>query len=99
MKKRLVSLLLVLALAFTLVPSAFADRNDCGISACTCTGSCSYGTSNYQSANSSQHTYNIYCRGCGVGGGLVLESRTASPGTAARSAATRRARRRRRRGA
>ena len=72
MKKRLVSLLLVLALAFTLVPSAFADRNDCGISACTCTGSCSYGTSNYQSANSSQHTYNIYCRGCGVGGGLVL---------------------------
>ncbi len=67
MKKRLVSLLLVLALAFTLVPSAFADRNDCGISACTCTGSCSYGTSNYQSANSSQHTYNIYCRGCGEG--------------------------------
>ena len=72
MKKRLVSLLLVLALAFTLVPSAFADRNDCGISACTCTGSCSYGTSNYSSSNSTQHTYNIYCRGCGVGGGLVL---------------------------
>ena len=72
MTKRLTSLLLALILAFTLVPSAFADAKNCGISACTCSGSCSYGTSNYSSSNSTQHTYNIYCRGCGVGGGLVL---------------------------
>ena len=43
MKKRLVSLLLVLVLAFTLVPSAFAHcRSDCYIAGCTCTGHCSY---------------------------------------------------------
>ena len=38
MKKRLISLLLVLALAFTLVPSAFATYQDCYIAGCTCTG-------------------------------------------------------------
>ena len=42
MKKRLVSLLLVLVLAFTLVPSAFADHSDCGLAGCTCSGYCSY---------------------------------------------------------
>lgn len=35
MKKRLISLLLVLVLAFTLVPSAFADTSDCGLAGCT----------------------------------------------------------------
>ena len=37
MKKRLLSLLLVLVLAFTLVPSAFAAG--CGVSSCVCPSS------------------------------------------------------------
>ena len=36
MKKRIVSLLLTLVLAFTLVPSAFAAGHNCGISNCVC---------------------------------------------------------------
>ena len=71
MKKRLVSLLLVLVLAFTLVPSAFADVSDCYIAGCTCTGHCSYGITNYRYESPETHTYSIYCTGCGVGGGIV----------------------------
>lgn len=82
MKKRLVSLLLVLALAFTLVPSAFADKTDCGISACTCTGPCTYGTTNYRAENEKQHTYSVYCTVCGIGGGIVIpEAHTFSGNT------------------
>ncbi len=36
MKKRIISLILILVLAFTLVPSAFAADHDCGISNCVC---------------------------------------------------------------
>ena len=82
MKKRLVSLLLVLALAFTLVPSAFADKTDCGISACTCTGPCTYGTTNYRAENEKRHTYSVYCTVCGIGGGIVIpEAHTFSGNT------------------
>ena len=82
MKKRLVSLLLVLALAFTLVPSAFADVSDCFIAQCTCTGPCSYGITNYRYESPETHTYSIYCTGCGVGGGVVLaEEHTFRNGT------------------
>ena len=82
MKKRLVSLLLVLVLAFTLVPSAFADVSDCFIAQCTCTGPCSYGITNYRYESPQTHTYSIYCTGCGVGGGIVLaEEHTFRNGT------------------
>ena len=57
MKKRLVSLLLVLVLAFTLVPSAFATVDDCYIAGCTCTGHCSYGIRNYRYESPETHTY------------------------------------------
>ena len=72
MKKRLVSLLLVLALAFTLVPSAFADSSDCGIPYCTCTGYCTYGCTNYRTEDASTHLYSVYCTGCGLTAGIVL---------------------------
>ena len=73
MKKRLVSLLLVLALAFTLVPSAFADTSDCGLAGCTCSGYCSYAYYNYRPNDEDTHFYGVYCTGCGIGGGVVLE--------------------------
>ena len=73
MKKRFVSLLLVLVLAFTLVPSAFATYQDCYIAGCTCTGYCTVGYTNYSSTGPATHTYSIYCTGCGMGGGIVLE--------------------------
>lgn len=72
MKKRLVSMLLVLALAFTLVPSAFADSSDCGIPYCTCTGYCTYGCTNYRTEDASTHLYSVYCTGCGLTAGIVL---------------------------
>ena len=73
MKKRLVSLLLVLTLAFTLVPSAFADTSDCGLAGCTCSGYCSYAYYNYRPNDEDTHFYGVYCTGCGIGGGVVLE--------------------------
>ena len=72
MKKRLVSLLLVLVLAFTLVPSAFADSSDCGVSYCTCTGRCTYAYTNYRPEDSENHLYSVYCTGCGITAGVVL---------------------------
>ena len=72
MKKRLVSLLLVLVLALTLVPSAFATYQDCYIAGCTCTGYCTYGITNYRYESPETHTYSVYCTGCGVGGGVVM---------------------------
>ena len=72
MKKRLVSLLLVLLLAFTLVPSAFADSSDCGVSYCTCTGHCTYAYTNYRPEDSENHLYSVYCTGCGITAGVVL---------------------------
>ncbi len=72
MKKRLVSLLLILVLAFTLVPSAFADSSDCGIPYCTCTGYCTYGCTNYRTEDASTHLYSVYCTGCGLTAGIVL---------------------------
>lgn len=82
MKKRIVSLLLVLVLAFTLVPSAFADVSDCFIAQCTCTGPCSYGITDYRYESPETHTYGIYCTGCGIGGGIVLaEKHTFRNGT------------------
>ena len=72
MKKRLVSLLLVLVLAFTLVPSAFADSSDCGVSYCTCTGHCTYAYTNYRPEDSENHLYSVYCTGCGITAGVVL---------------------------
>ena len=72
MKKRLVSLLLVLTLAFTLVPSAFADSSDCGIPYCTCKGYCTYGCTNYRTEDASTHLYSVYCTGCGLTAGIVL---------------------------
>lgn len=73
MKKRLISLLLVLVLAFTLVPSAFADTSDCGLAGCTCSGYCSYAYYNYRPNDEDTHFYGVYCTGCGIGGGVVLE--------------------------
>ena len=72
MKKRIVSLLLVLVLAFTLVPSAFADTSDCGLAGCTCSGYCSYAYYNYRPNDEDTHFYGVYCTGCGIGGGVVL---------------------------
>ena len=72
MKKRLVSLLLVLLLAFTLVPSAFADTSDCGLAGCTCSGYCSYAYYNYRPNDEDTHFCGVYCTGCGIGGGVVM---------------------------
>lgn len=67
MKKRLVSLLLVLALAFTLVPSAFADRNDCGslVDMGESHGATVYDDWEYY--NRTQHRRYAYCADCGEG--------------------------------
>ena len=73
MKKRLVSLLLVLVLAFTLVPSAFADSSDCGVHGCTCSRYCTYSYDNYRLNDEDTHFYSVYCTGCGISGGVVLE--------------------------
>ena len=73
MKKRLVSLLLVLVLAFSLVPSAFADSSDCGVHGCTCSGYCTYSYDNYRPNDEDTHFYSVYCTGCGISGGVVLE--------------------------
>ena len=70
MKKRIVSLLLVLVLAFTLVPAAFADSSDCGISYCTCSGYCSFGYTDYQYESSTMHSCIAYCTGCGKTSGV-----------------------------
>lgn len=70
MKKRIVSLLLILVLAFTLVPAAFADSSDCGISYCTCSGYCSFGYTDYQYESSTMHSCIAYCTGCGKTSGV-----------------------------
>lgn len=70
MKKRIISLLLTLALAFTLVPAAFADSSDCGISYCTCSGHCSSGYKDYQYESSTMHSCIAYCTGCGKTSGV-----------------------------
>ena len=70
MKKRIVSLFLVLVLAFTLVPAAFADSSDCGISYCTCSGHCSSGYKDYQYESSTMHSCIAYCTGCGKTSGV-----------------------------
>ena len=70
MKKRIVSLLLILVLAFTLVPAAFADSSDCGISYCTCSGHCSSGYKDYQYESSTMHSCIAYCTGCGKTSGV-----------------------------
>ena len=70
MKKRIISLLLTLALAFTLVPAAFADSSDCGISYCTCSGHCSFGYTDYQYESSTMHSCIAYCTGCGKTSGV-----------------------------
>lgn len=64
MKKRLVSLLLVLVLAFTLVPSAFAAG--CGVSSCVCPPSKScHMVSEWVAYSSTLHWYVNRCSGCG----------------------------------
>ena len=70
MKKRIISLLLTLALAFALVPAAFADSSDCGISYCTCSGHCSFGYTDYQYESSTMHSCIAYCTGCGKTSGV-----------------------------
>uniref|UniRef100_UPI0040260D39 InlB B-repeat-containing protein n=1 Tax=Candidatus Scatomorpha intestinigallinarum TaxID=2840923 RepID=UPI0040260D39 len=70
MKKRIISLLLTLVLAFTLVPAAFADSSDCGISYCTCSGHCSSGYKDYQYESSTMHSCIAYCTGCGKTSGV-----------------------------
>ena len=66
MKKRLVSLLLVLVLAFTLVPSAFAADHNCGVSACVCLpGKACRGVWEWQPYGSTVHWYVNRCTGCG----------------------------------
>lgn len=70
MKKRIISLLLTLALAFMLVPAAFADSSDCGISYCTCSGHCSFGYTDYQYESSTMHSCIAYCTGCGKTSGV-----------------------------
>ena len=64
MKKRLLSLLLVLVLAFTLVPSAFAAG--CGVSSCVCPPSKScHMVSEWVAYSSTLHWYVNRCSGCG----------------------------------
>ena len=64
MKKRLLSLLLVLLLAFTLVPSAFAAG--CGVSSCVCPPSKScHMVSEWVAYSSTLHWYVNRCSGCG----------------------------------
>ncbi len=64
MKKRLLSLLLVLVLAFTLVPSAFAAG--CGVSSCVCPSSKScHMVSEWVAYSSTLHWYVNRCSGCG----------------------------------
>lgn len=64
MKKRLVSLLLVLVLAFTLVPSALAAG--CGVSSCVCPPSKScHMVSEWVAYSSTLHWYVNRCSGCG----------------------------------
>ncbi len=66
MKKRLVSLLLVLALAFTLVPSAFAADHNCGVDACVCLpGKACRGVWEWVPYGSTVHWYVNRCTGCG----------------------------------
>lgn len=64
MKKRIISLLLVLVLAFTLVPSAFAAG--CGVSSCVCPPSKScHMVSEWVAYSSTLHWYVNRCSGCG----------------------------------
>lgn len=68
--KHIISLLLTLALAIALVPAAFADSSDCGISYCTCSGHCSFGYKDYQYESSTMHSCIAYCTGCGKTSGV-----------------------------
>ena len=66
MKKRIISLLLVLVLAFTLVPSAFAADHNCGISNCVCLpGNPCSAVWEWQAYGSDLHWYVARCSGCG----------------------------------
>ena len=66
MKKRIVSLLLILVLAFTLVPSAFAADHNCGISNCVCLpGNPCSAVWEWQAYGSDLHWYVARCSGCG----------------------------------
>ena len=66
MKKRIISLLLTLALAFTLVPSAFAANHNCGISNCVCLpGNPCSAVWEWQAYGSDLHWYVARCSGCG----------------------------------
>ena len=66
MKKRIISLLLVLVLAFTLVPSAFAANHNCGISNCVCLpGNPCSAVWEWQAYGSDLHWYVARCSGCG----------------------------------
>ncbi len=66
MKKRIVSLLLILVLAFTLVPSAFAAGHNCGISNCVCLpGNPCSAVWEWQAYGSDLHWYVARCSGCG----------------------------------
>ena len=66
MKKRIISLFLVLVLAFTLVPSAFAANHNCGISNCVCLpGNPCSAVWEWQAYGSALHGYVARCSGCG----------------------------------
>ena len=66
MKKRIVSLLLVLVLAFTLVPSAFAADHNCGVDNCVCLpGKACRGVWEWEPYGSTVHWYVHRCTGCG----------------------------------
>ncbi len=66
MKKRLVSLFLVLVLAFTLVPSALAADHNCGVDACVCLpGKACRGVWEWVPYGSTVHWYVNKCTGCG----------------------------------
>ena len=71
MKKRIVSLLLILVLAFTLVPSAFAAGHNCGISNCVCLpGNPCSAVWEWQAYGSDLHWYVTRCSGCGKTSGV-----------------------------
>ncbi|NCC04728.1 MAG: hypothetical protein EOM37_11960 [Proteobacteria bacterium] len=53
--------------------SLFSSSN-CGVTRCTCTGSCSYGYRNYRVAPESNnyHIMTVYCATCGMTDGIIV---------------------------
>ena len=61
---RFLSLFLALLMVVAVFPATHATASDCGISGCSCTGSCSWKYT-YSSLGSSQHRRYLECTGCG----------------------------------